>query len=157
MNEEETTTTPTAATTETASPETVTPELFDDTDTDTAPATASPDTEHTEQPPATLTARDIQLPEGYEYEEELGNNFLAILNDEKLTRKELGQKLFDLYNAQGVKMLEALKAAEVERGKKFEADLAAEKAAWLKLCEADTEYGGQLWESSQAVIDAVSR
>ena len=54
-------------------------------------------------------------------------------------------------------MLEGLKAAEAERAKKFEADMAAEKAEWLKQCEADKEFGGQNWEASQAVIDRAAK
>lgn len=41
--------------------------------------------------------------------------------------------------------------------KKFEDDLAAEKAQWLKECQADKEYGGQNWEANQAVIDKAAR
>ena len=78
---------------------------------------------------------------------------MGILNDEKLSRKELAQKLTDLYHAQNVKMLEALKAADSERIKKFESDMETEKSEWLKQCQSDKEYGGQNWEASQAVID----
>ena len=109
--------------------------------------------EQTPETPRTLTAEDITLQEGFEYDDELGKSFLDVLNDEKLSRKELAQKLADLYQAQQVKMLEGLKAADTERVKKFEADLAAEKAEWLKQCQADKEYGGQNWEAAQAVID----
>ncbi len=100
-----------------------------------------------------LKAEDIAIPEGVEVDAELGKSFVGLLNDEKLSRKELAQKLFDLYQSQSVKMLDGLKAAETERTKKFNADMAAEKAAWVKLCEADKEYGGQKWEASQAVIN----
>ena len=99
-----------------------------------------------------LKAEDIKLPEGFEYDKAIGDSFLGILNEAKIG-KETAQKLFDLYQSQNVKMLEALKAADEERGKKFEADLAQEKADWLKQCEADKEYGGQNWEAAQAVID----
>lgn len=100
-----------------------------------------------------LKAEDITIPEGTEYDTELGNSFLEILNDEKLSRKDLAQKLFDLYQTQNVKMLDGLKAADKERAKKYEAELAQEKADWVKQCEADKEYGGQKWEASQAVIN----
>ncbi len=129
--------------------EVTTPVLFDEPE---QPAEQSP--QQPEQPqPQGLQATDITLPEGYEYNEELGNSFLGILNDEKLSRKELAQKLFDLYQAQNVKFLDGLKAADTERAKKFEADMAQEKADWLKQCEADKEYGGQNWQASQAIID----
>ena len=100
-----------------------------------------------------LTEQDIKIPEGFTYDKEVGASFLGIINDEKLSRKELAQKLTDLYHAQNMKMLEALKAADTERMKKFESDMATEKADWLKLCQADKEYGGQNWEAAQAVID----
>ena len=125
------------------------PVLFDEPE---QPAEQSPQQPEQSQP-QTIQATDIILPEGYEYDEELGNSFLGILNDEKLSRKELAQKLFDLYQDQNVKFLDGLKAAEDEKNKKFEADMAQKKADWLKQCEADKEYGGQNWEASQAIID----
>ena len=100
-----------------------------------------------------LKVEDITIPEGAEYDADLGNSFVEILNDEKLSRKELAQKLFDLYQSQSTKLLDGLKAAEKEKTKKFTADMAAEKAEWIKQCEADKEFGGQKWESSQAVIN----
>lgn len=103
-----------------------------------------------------LTADDIKLPEGFEYDKALGDSFLGILNEAGIS-KETAQKLFDLYQSQNLKMLEGLKAAEAERAKKFEADMAAEKAEWLKKCEADKEFGGQNWEASQAVIDRAAK
>ena len=75
-----------------------------------------------------LKLQDIYIPEGLEVDAELGDSFLGILNSEKLSRKEMAQKLFDLYQSQNVKMLEGLKAAEAERTKKFTADMEAEKA-----------------------------
>ena len=113
--------------------------------------------ENADQSQNKLSADDITLPEGYEYDKTLGESFLGILNDEKLSRKELGQKLFDLYQSQNVKMLEGLKAAEAERTKKFEEDLKNEKAAWMKQCEADKEFGGQNWEKNQSVIDKAAK
>ncbi|MBQ7577754.1 MAG: hypothetical protein IJT21_05775 [Synergistaceae bacterium] len=100
-----------------------------------------------------LTEQDIKIPEGFTYDKEVGASFLGILNDEKLSRKELAQKLTDLYHAQNVKMLEALKAADSERLKKFESDMATEKSEWLKQCQSDKEYGGQNWEAAQSIID----
>lgn len=100
-----------------------------------------------------LTAEDLTIPEGFTYEEDLGKSFLEILNDEKLSRKELGQKMLDMYHNQQLKVLESLKAADEEGMKKYEEDLAKEKADWLKACQADNEYGGQNWEGAQTVID----
>ena len=156
MNEEMTQT-PTAMNEESAQPEAkaeetppVKPALFDE-------AGIPPDEEEVPPPaeavPEAVKAEDITIPEGYEYEAETGKSFLEILNDETLSRKELGQKLFDLYQSQTVKMLDGLKAADKEREKKFTADMESEKADWMKQCEGDKEYGGQKWEASQTVIN----
>lgn len=137
----------------------VTPALFDeppeqqDNSQDNTESQQDSTNQNTSQQAITLTEQDIKIPEGFTYDKEVGASFLGILNDEKLTRKELAQKLTDLYHAQNVKMLESLKAADTERMKKFESDMAAEKSEWLKLCQADKEYGGQNWEAAQAVID----
>ena len=134
-----------------------TPALFDEGEQgNPTETTQTPEqTQGQGQPPETpqaLKAEDITIPDGYEYDKELGDSFLGILNEAKIS-KETAQKLFDLYQTQQVKMLEGLKAADTEKVKKFEADLAAEKAEWLKQCQADKEYGGQNWEAAQAVID----
>ena len=132
--------------------------LFDDDDENENENEAQVEQpEQPEQPTQqALTADDIKLPEGYEYDKALGDSFLGILNEAGIG-KETAQKLFDLYQSQNLKMLEGLKAAEAERAKKFEADMAAEKAEWLKKCEADKEFGGQNWEASQAVIERAAK
>ena len=117
------------------------------------PETSQPEDNPEEARPEGLKIEDIAIPEGTEYDADLGKSFVELLNDEKLSRKELAQKLFDLYHSQSTKLLDGLKAAEKEKAKKFTADMAAEKAEWIKQCEADKEFGGQKWESSQAVIN----
>ena len=127
--------------------------LFDDIDeTQGKQPEQSKDDPNEQQP---LRAEDIKLPDGYEYDKALGDSFLGILNGAGIT-KETAQKLFDLYQSQNIKLLEGLKAAETERVKKFEADMATEKAEWLKQCEADKEYGGHNWEASQVVIGVLT-
>lgn len=128
----------------------VKPALFDEPE-DKQPETQPEKTVSAEE--EKFSAEQITLPEGVEYDAVLGQSFADILNNGNLSRKELGQKLVDLYLSQNMKMLEGLKAAEAESVKTFEAELAREKAEWLKQCKADTEYGGQNWEGSQAVID----
>lgn len=133
-----------------ATPEPVKAALFDEPEEQAAPEESKPEA----APEAEgLKAEDIAVPEGVERDVNLGKSFVDILNDGTLSRKELGQKLFDLYNSQNAKFLEGLKAADKERAKKFAEEMAAEKAEWIKQCEADKEYGGQKWEASQAVID----
>ena len=128
--------------------------LFDEGEPESeTPEAPQPEDNSEAEQPERLTEKDITIPEGVEYDAELGGSFLEIINDEKLSRKELAQKLFDLYQLQSVKMLDGLKAADKEREKKFTADMAAEKAEWIKQCEAHKEFGGQKWEASQAVIN----
>ncbi len=114
---------------------------------------AEPSEEKKEGEAAPLTAEDITVPEGFTYDAELGDGFLAVVNDTSLSRKERIQKLVDLHAAQMGKAMEALQAADAENMKKFEADVAKEKADWLEQCKADKEFGGASWEASDAVID----
>lgn len=102
---------------------------------------------------APLTKDDLTLPEGVTYDEELGKSFLDVVNDSSLSRKDLVNKLVGMYAEQQGKMLAAIQAADTERTKQFEQEMAKEKADWMKQCQADAEYGGQAWEASQAVID----
>ena len=101
---------------------------------------------------AEIKAEDISIPEGMEYDEEIGKGFLEVVNECKLS-KEQTQKLFDLYQGQVSKFFEGVKAAEAARAKRFTEELAQEKAEWVKQCEGDSEFGGQKWEASQAVIN----
>ena len=156
--DEQTTTTTTATESTEQTQQTTTPALFDEQTSQVPEAAGGANSQENqetppEQTPQALTIKDITIPEGYEYDNELGESFLSILNDEKISRKELAQKLFDLYQSQNVKMLEGFKVAEEAKNKKYEEDLKAEKAQWLKQCQADKEYGGQNWENSQAIID----
>lgn len=103
--------------------------------------------------PAPVTAEDLKIPEGFQYDKESGDAFLGVVNDPGLSRQELVQKLVDMHAAQMGKMLQGLQAADAEGMKQFEADMAKEKAAWLDQCKADPEYGGAAWEANDAVID----
>ena len=127
-------------------------ELFtdypEDTDTEAPEATApASEAEH-----KALTLEDFKLPDGATVNDELKASYLEILNDEKLTRQEWGQKMIDLYHAQQVKMLDALKAARIEETKKLDAELKALNEQWDKECAGDKEFGGQDWEKNQEVI-----
>lgn len=102
---------------------------------------------------APVTAEDLKIPEGFQYDKESGDAFLGIVNDPGLSRQELVQKLVDMHAAQMGKMLEGLQAADAEAMKKFEADVAKEKEEWLGKCRTDPEYGGAAWEANDAVID----
>ena len=111
------------------------------------------DEKQKDEKPAPLTAEDLKIPEGFQYDKEAGDAFLGIVNDAGLSRRELVQKLVDMHGAQMGKMLQGLQAADAEGMRKFEADMAKEKAAWMDQCKADPEYGGAAWEANDAVID----
>ena len=143
-----------------------TSELFSDfeeaTKADKQPESEKSDNEATKQDNGTeqeqkaLTSEDIQIADGFQYDNELGDSFLSILNEAKIG-KDTAQKLVDLYQNQSMKLLKGMEAAENEKARKFNEDLEKEKAEWLKQCQADNEYGGQNWEANQAVIDKAAR
>ena len=97
---------------------------------------------------APLEVADIVVPEGKVYDEELGKSFLDIVNDPKLTRKELANRLVAMYASQQDKVLQGLQAADAAAAKQIE----AQNAEWAKAAKADAEFGGQNWEASQGVI-----
>ena len=133
------------------------PALFDEPEEpgqdDPKPDGETEDGEGEETETKPLTKDDISVPEGFSYDEELGKSFLDIVNDEKLSRKELADKLVGMYSIQQTRMLSALAEADKAKTEQFEADMKREKEEWMKQCQADEEYGGQKWEAAQAVID----
>jgi len=137
----------------------ITPALFNESDEAEGGSTPQPAASDTQgeaeqgEEVKPLTKEDIAVPEGFSYDEELGKSFLDIVNDGKLSRKELAEKLVSMYSAQQGKMLAAMQAADTERAKQFEAGMKREKEDWMKQCQADEEYGGQKWDAAQAVID----
>ncbi|MBQ7263552.1 MAG: hypothetical protein IJR14_07505 [Synergistaceae bacterium] len=104
-----------------------------------------------------IVASDIEIPEGFTYDAEAGDAFLAIVNDAGLGRKEMAQKLAGLHAAQMGRVAEALAAAEAEQSKAFEAEMAREREEWMRQCQADPEFGGSRWDAAQAVIDRGAR
>ena len=109
-----------------------------------------------EAAPSVVALDQLTLPEveGLERDEELGKSFLDIVNDEKLTRAELAQKLVDMYVAQQGGMLEAMRAAEKAAAEKWKQEDAAEQAAWVKASKEDSEFGGAKFEANMAVVAA---
>ena len=142
--------------------ESKTSELFNEfensAETSQKPESEKPDNEtaEPENEQKALTNEDIKLADGVEYDNELGESFLSILNEAKIG-KETAQKLVDLYQAQCMNLLKGMEAAENEKVKKFNEDLENEKAEWLKQCQADKEFGGQNWDANQAIIDKAAR
>lgn len=100
-----------------------------------------------------LTAADFTLPEGQSFDEGVGAGFLEALNDGKLSRRELGQRLLDMY----IKQAGTAQAAREAEEKAANDAAAKEIAGWWDACKRDEEYGGAKWESSQAVIDRGTR
>jgi hypothetical protein len=99
-----------------------------------------------------LTREDIVVPEGAVYDEEMGQSFLDIINDAGTPRKDMMQKLANLYVDAQKKTLEGLSAANDAQ---LKADLEKwndEIKGWQAATKADSEYGGQKWEASKAVI-----
>ena len=99
-----------------------------------------------------LTKEDIVIPEGLTYDEEAGQTFLDALNDTSISRKDLMQKLANLYVEQQRKMLESIGAANSAQEKAELEKWHGEIKEWQTKTKADSEYGGQKWEASKAVI-----
>lgn len=83
------------------------------------------------EPVAPLTLTDFKLPEGFEADAPLQEEFVGILNDATLSRAQLAQKLVDL-------QAKAVTTAS-ERGSKEFADL---QTKWKDEITADAEIGG---------------
>lgn len=96
--------------------------------------------------------KDIKTPEGTERNEEMGKAFLDIVNDSKLSRGELAQKLVDMYVNTQTKFLEAQKAAAEAQRQQDEEFIKKEDEEWIKAARNHPEYGGVNWEASQAYI-----
>lgn len=86
----------------------------------------------------------LTIPEGQQRDEELGKAFLDIVNDDKLTRKELAQKLVDMYSGTMSKFLEAQKAALDAENEKARQAMAQEDTEWANAAKSDPEWGS--WE-----------
>lgn len=78
-----------------------------------------------------LTAESLKFAEGLEVDETVRDEFLGILNDDKLSRAELAQKLVDLQGNFAKKLDESLTAA-----------FAKQQEEWVNEVKADPEVGG---------------
>lgn len=98
----------------------------------------------------------LKLPEDkkFERDEALGKSFVDIINDEKLSRLEMAQKLTDLYVQQQSGMLEAMQAAEEAAAAKWKEDDRAQQAAWEKASREDPEFGGEKFEANMTIVAA---
>lgn len=109
-----------------------------------------------ETPARAVTLDALTLPEGYEADSSDGTvaDFLAVINDEGLGRRELGQKLVDMYASAMDRKLAADKAAYEAEVKQRDEAFAAQEKEWAKASLADPEFGGDKWKSAQGVIAA---
>jgi hypothetical protein len=106
--------------------------------TETASETAAEDTTTEEQTteeveaPTPLTSEDITLPEDLVINEGLRDEFLTLLNDDKLSGKERAQALIDL-------QVKAMREAS-EAGSQEFADM---QTKWRDEVKADAEFAGE--------------
>lgn len=99
------------------------------------------------EPPAPLTLESIKLPEGYQLDPDLGNQFLEVMNDAALTPNERAQKLVDLQ----ISTLEKLS----ERGKTDWEEMTEQLRSDFR---ADKEVGGEKFAATvQTANDIVNR
>lgn len=93
--------------------------------------------------PASLES--LKLPEGQVWDEKIGGEFIALMNDEKLGRQELAQKLVDMYLATSGNA-NAIFEAEIDR---VNTEM---RQKWLESSSRDKEFGGDKWETAQVAI-----
>lgn len=84
-----------------------------------------------------LAVKDISLPEGFQVDEPLMNDFLSVVNDEKLDAKERANQLVGLY-------AKAQTAASETNSKAWE----TMQETWQKEVKEDTEVGGAKFENT---------
>lgn len=97
-----------------------------------------------------VTADALKIPDGREYDQELGDSFLAVVNDAELSRGELAQKLLDMYVQQQDKMFTALSESE----KATNEFLRKQEQGYLESSKSDPEFGGAGFEANLNVIRA---
>lgn len=91
-----------------------------------------------------VTADAIKLPEGFEVDDATMTPFLALINDQNLSRAELAQKLVDLQT-------QSFKTADEARSKAW-SDMVA---AWQDEVRNDPEVGGAKFQASIAAGNKV--
>ena len=97
-----------------------------------------------------VTAEALKIPEGREYDQELGDSFLSVINNADLSRGELAQKLLDMYVQQQDKLFSALSESE----KATSEFLKKQEQGYLESSKSDPEFGGAGFEANLNVIRA---
>jgi hypothetical protein len=90
-----------------------------------------------------ITLESLKAPEGREWDAETSGAFLSILNDSKLSKAELAQKLVDMHSAQ----LDRMNAS-------IDADIKKTSEDWKAASLKDKEYGGEAFEANIRHINA---
>lgn len=93
-----------------------------------------------------LTVDQIKLPEGFSVDDATMTPFLELMNDQKLSRGELAQKLVDLQTS-------SFKTAEEARSKAWD-DMTAK---WIEDVKSDPEVGGAKFDTAVATGNAVAK
>ena len=96
--------------------------------------------------PAPITVEQIKLPEGFSVDDATMTPFLELMNDQKLSRGELAQKLVDLQTS-------SFKTAEEARSKAWD-DMTAK---WIEEVKSDPEVGGAKFDTAVATGNAVAK
>lgn len=96
------------------------------------------------EPPVVVTADAIKFQEGFQVDETVRDEFLTIINDDKLSRPELAQKLIDLQ----------AKFAQ-SQSDDLTADWEKQQDEWRAEVAADKEIGGDKLDQNLAEIKKV--
>lgn len=100
--------------------------------------------EKKEAAPEPLTVEAIKLPEGFEVDQPVMENFLGLLNDDKLSRNELAQKLVDL-------QIEAFQQASERASSEWD----TLQTKWQEEVKTDSEVGGPKLERTLAEANRI--
>lgn len=101
--------------------------------------TPTPETPPAPEPVVPLTAESITFREGFQVDETVRDNFLTLLNDDKISRAELGQKLVDLQQDFVQKIMTDSDAALTKAWED-------QQTQWQDEVRADPEVGGEKME-----------
>lgn len=91
-----------------------------------------------------LTAESIKMPEGFEINETVRDNFLSIMNDDKLSPAERAQSLIDLQAGVVKELATAQEKAWADTQEK-----------WTNEVKSDKDYGGDKLEPALGKISQV--
>lgn len=109
-----------------------------------APTSAEPKPEEKKveaAPAAPFDVKSLKLPEGFTLDEKLGGEFSALLNDDKLSRGDLAQKLVDMQIAR--------EKATAEEGERRFVQL---QEQWVDAVKKDPEVGGDKFDASLSAV-----